>query len=404
MFSEHKITQLLEQNKSVIWGLFLLTLIFKFAIGSIFLILLFLLSSALSFQRKRVAYSSSFIPLAAYFLWGVASLIWTTDFPNTLNGIGITLPMLLITMSISQHQKFEVLELRSAFRVFSLGLLLYLLCCSLVACMAFFQDRHWSHFFYHDLVSIFDNNAIYVSLGVAICLLVRFNLPDKKRSDYFILAALGFFLLVLSSKNMIVTTLVLLTVSLFNDRRTVKSGVGVSIFLALALAVVFIFDNPIKARFVQEMHLNIPYVLNGQDFYDYKFSGMEVRLFQWRVLYEAMAQGQLGLLGLGLHNIDYLLDQYFNYYNLYKGYFQINFHNQYLQTFGEIGCIGLGLLLWFFVSVIRKAIRLTDSTLLMVTVLFLVAFLTESFLNRQKGVFLFVTVYSLLLHQKKVLK
>ncbi|WP_298222195.1 O-antigen ligase family protein [Flavobacterium sp.] len=339
--------------------------------------------------------------MVIYFLWGALSLCWTTDFSNTLKGISITSPLIIIPFLISQYPDFRADELKKTIKIFSLCLLAYLFLCSLNAGLLFLKDRHFSHFFYHDLVSVFDNNAIYISLAVATCILFSFNEPTKKKEDYLIMMLLGIFLLMLASKNLIATTFLLMVVSLFKNKTTLKTGAIIASVLIGVVLLIMFSENPIKARFLRELNLNFDYVLSGQDFYDYKFSGLEVRIFQWRLLGEMMANHQLGILGLGLHNVDYLLDQYFSYYNLYKGYFQINFHNQFLQTFGEIGFIGLVLLLSIFIVAIYNAVKSGNQYKILLVILFLASFFTESFLSRQKGVFLFATIYSLLLmHQK----
>ena len=211
---------------------------------------------------------------------------------------------------------------------------------------------------------------------------------------------LSVFLLLLSSKNIIITTLILIFVSIFTNKKHIrKATIVFSIIVALLLFLIFI-GNPIKARFLSELNFNAQYILTGQDFYDYNFSGFEIRLFQWRILVEMIINNQVGFLGLGLHNVNYLLDQYFSYYNLYKGYFYINFHNQFLQTLGELGIIGLLILLNVFRVFISKSFLNKNKIEIMFTLLFVIAFLTESYLSRQKGVFLFATLYGLFLKTK----
>ncbi|GEM53442.1 hypothetical protein EB1_32320 [Empedobacter brevis NBRC 14943 = ATCC 43319] len=105
---------------------------------------------------------------------------------------------------------------------------------------------------------------------------------------------------------------------------------------------------------------------------------------------------QLGFLGTGLGNIDYLTEQYFHYYNLYKGYFAMNFHNQYLQTFGELGVVGLFILLFIFVFSIYKSIKTNNIFLFTVAIILILAFFTESYLNRQKGLIVFTSIICLL--------
>jgi O-antigen ligase len=111
---------------------------------------------------------------------------------------------------------------------------------------------------------------------------------------------------------------------------------------------------------------------------------------------EMIVNNQVGLLGLGLNNVNYLIEQYFNYYNLYKGYFHLNFHNQYFQTIGELGFIGLLLLLVIYFISFYYALIKNNIFQIVIIILFFAAFFTESFLSRQKGVFLFVTIFSIM--------
>jgi len=401
MHQGEKIINFAEKNKPVIWGLFLSTIIFRHAIGNIFLAILFAIFFIQVIQNRRINLNKNLIPIVIYFLWGMTSLIWTTDFHNTIKGIGITLPLILTPIFISQYSYFGIDDLRKTIKVFGVGLVLYFVICTLNAGILFMQDHSGSHFFYHNLVSIFDNNAIYISLAVATCILFIFNIPTKKGNDYLLLFFLGVFLLVLASKNLIITTFLLMGLSLFENKIKIKTGAIISTILMLTVLVIVFSENPIKERFQEELIWNPHHVLTGQDFYGYRFNGMEVRLFQWRLMGEMISNHQVGVLGLGLHNVDYLLNQYFSYYNLYKGYFQINFHNQFLQTIGEIGFVGLGLLLSIFARAIYVTIKCGNRYKTFFVLLFLSSFFTESFLSRQKGVILFATLVSLILSFQK---
>lgn len=396
MFQAQQITAFANKNKSVIWGLFLATTIFRFALGNLFLVLMSVLFLAQLYHQKKLQIAFYFLPLVAYFVFGAISILWTTNYQHTIKGISIALPLLLIPFFSAQYTDFKPEEFKKTIRIFSLCLLAYLLVCFLIAGYKCIQDGQMVHFFYHDLVSIFDNNAIYVSLAVAVCILFIFSWSDKTKTDYYQLFFLILFLFLLSSKNIIITTFFLILGSLLVRAKVLKKSIVVSVFTLAVLGLIVFTNNPIKTRFLDESHFNLHKVLTSQDFYDYSFSGLEVRIFQWRLMGEMIAHGQIGFWGLGLHNVDYLTEQYFSYYNAYKGYFQINFHNQYLQTFGEIGFIGLLLLLSIFLYVIYTAKAQRTSYKICLALLFFSAFLTESFLNRQKGVFLFAMVYCLL--------
>jgi O-antigen ligase len=396
MYKEQKAVTFIETNKPIIWGLFLSTIIFKFAIANIFLAFLLIFFFIQIIHSKKINFQRSFFPLILYFFWGALSLIWTTDILNTLNGIEATIPFLIFPLLISQYSDFETNDLSKTIRVFSICLLLYFIISLVNASALFLKDHRFNHFFYHGLTSVFNNNAIYISLAVAICILINFNLPKKTIKDYIILMLLGVFLLLLSSKNIIITTFLLIVFSLFLNKKNIKYTLITFFIFLLLFTFIVLIDNPIKVRFLKELNINLNYVLYGQDFYNYRFSGFEVRFFQWRMMFEMIINNQIGFLGLGLNNVNYLLNQYFSYYNLYKGYFYLNFHNQYLQTLGELGFAGLMLLVTTFIISIYNAIKNNNVYKIIIFTLFLSAFFTESFLCRQKGVFLFTTIFCLM--------
>ena len=401
MYKGEKIIDFAERNKPVIWGLFLSTIIFRHAIANIFILILLAIFFIQVIQNRRINWNKNLLPIVIYFFWGVTSLIWTTNFQNTIKGIGMTSPLILTPVFISQYSCFGIDDLRKTIKIFSVALVLYFVVCTLNAGLFFMKDHDVSHFFYHNLVSLFDNNAIYISLAVATCILFILNIPTKKGNDYLLLFLLGAFLLVLASKNLIITTFLLTGLILVKNKIKLKTGALISALFMLTILGIIFSENPIKERFQEELNLNTHHVLTAQDFYDYKFNGVEVRLFQWRLMGEMISNRQVGILGLGLHNVDYLLDQYFCYYNLYKGYFQINFHNQFLQTTGEIGFIGLGLLFIIFARAIYGGIKSGSKYETLFVLLFLSSFFTESFLSRQKGVILFATLFCLLLSFQK---
>lgn len=226
--------------------------------------------------------------------------------------------------------------------------------------------------------------------------------------DKIIIFALLIFLLVLSSKNLIISTFLLLGVSLFffkNNRKKLGKSAIISTSLLLLITTSFIIiDNPVKQRFLNESNLRIDEIWNGQDFAHFEFNGSNLRIFQWRIAQEMIENKQIGFLGLGLNNIDYLTDQYFHYYNIYQGYNPLNFHNQYLQTLGELGFLGLTIFLFIMLFSFLKAMKHKNKFLFIITALFLLSFLTESYLCRQKGIMIFSVMFCILLSSRNELK
>lgn len=394
----------IEKHKGIIYGLGLSSLIFNFVIGNIFLILLALVALFIIYGKKRFLFNNNFFPIIILFLWGSLSILWSTQPERTFSGIILTLPFLIIPILTSQFNSFDNNNLIKVFRIFGLSLVLYFLVGITKALIIFISEKKYNFFYYHDLVSIFNNNAIYISLFVSTCLLFLINIKNKQKTDYFLITLLSFNLILLSSKNIIFTTFFLLLIqSLMKIKKRNKLGIAFVIFLSL-LSLFLIIDIPIKQRFITDMQMNLDKIWNGKDFYDYPITGLEVRIFQWRVFVEMVQNNQIDFLGLGLHNINYLIQQYFNYYNLYKGYFFINFHNQYLQTLGETGIIGLFILLYIFIKKIHLYFKEQKTAQFFIFILIAVSFITESFLVRQKGIVFFVLIFCLFTSYKKEVK
>lgn len=400
MFRGEKIVEKADENKPLIWGLFLSSQILGHAIGSIFLIVFAALFFTTIAVRKKIVFKKPLLPLLILFLWGAISVLWTTNTSETLSGIGIAIGLLAVPMTISQQSDFTLKDLRKTIDVLSIFLVIYFFVCLCNSAFLFFEDGQTHHFFYHDLVTLFKNSAIYISLFTGTCIIFKVNSPEKTFFDRLIISVLIVFLLLLASKNLIISTFLLLAFSFifFKKQKSTFSKSVVATFgiVLLALISFFVFDNPVKQRFLDETDVKIEEVWSRQDFSDFEFNGTTLRVFQWRAVSEMVENGQIGFLGMGLSNVNYLTEQYFNYYNVYQGYTPVNFHNQYLQTFGELGFVGLGILIFLFCFSLYKASKGKNKFLFLITLLFILCFLTESYLNRQKGIMFFSAVYSLL--------
>jgi len=398
----------IDTHKSIILGLFLGSQILGHAIGNIALSLLLSLFFFTVIVKKKITIDKLLLPVLLYFLWGLVSVFWTTSVPDTSSGVGKTIGLLVIPLILSQLSKITDKDIKKIFDIFSYCLLIYFLIALVRACLLYSHEYDTSHFFYHNLVSLFKNNAIYISLFVGICLLVKVNLSDKNNLNKITILLLSVFLVLLASKNLIISTAILLIFSkilMALKNGSLSKNIVVSFLIVASFAFILVFfENPIKQRFLEEASLNIDNVLIQDDFSDFVFNGSNLRIFQWRIVHEMIENDQLGFLGLGLNNVNYLTEQYFNYYNVYQGYMPVNFHNQYLQTFGELGVIGCILLFSTFLFLLRKSFTDKNVIILVVCLLIAFSFFTESYLSRQKGILLFATCYSLLIRYCNGLK
>src|SRR5690554_3811513 len=200
----------IDTHKPVILGLFLGSQILGHAIGNIALSLLLSLFFFTVIIKKKIIIDKLLLPVLFYFLWGLVSVFWTTSVPDTLSGVGKTMGLLVIPLFLSQQSKITDKDIKKIFDIFSYCLLIYFLIALVRACLMYFHEYDTSHFFYHNLVSLFKNNAIYISLFVGICLLVKINISDKNNLNRITILLLSVFLVLLASKNLIISTGILL--------------------------------------------------------------------------------------------------------------------------------------------------------------------------------------------------
>jgi len=88
-------------------------------------------------------------------------------------------------------------------------------------------------------------------------------------------------------------------------------------------------------------------------------------------------------------------------YNVYEGdhsnngYQKMNFHNQYVQVFAELGVFGFLILVLMLGLNLKNALKSKNFVHFVFAFLMISLFLTESFLWRQRGVVFFTMLYCL---------
>ncbi len=388
---------------SVFLGLLLASLIAGYAISNILLFFYIIIGILFSIKNIKFYFEKSFIFVILYMVWGICSLIWTSNLSATLHTITKQIPLILIPLFSAQYPKLERDDVIKILRIFSVCLILYFFCSLGYSIYRYNITHNFEVFFYHQLVSLFDNNAIYISVFSSFCLLGNINLVRKKtKLDILIILILSIFIILLSSKNIIaITILFQFLIITYSYKKEHNRKIIIYLALFSLISVFFIsLDNPIKKRFLVEFSFNLQDVLTKDNFYTYVWTGFTLRLFQLKIGWEMLQNNDIGLLGLGLGNAQSLLTSYYEYYNLYEGFYSFNFHNQYLQTLIELGYIGLILLLLIIFYGLYFSFK--RKNLLMVIFFFLMIslFLTESFFSRQKGILFFIFVYCIFFNLK----
>jgi len=223
-------------------------------------------------------------------------------------------------------------------------------------------------------------HGTYICLWIAIAILFLVDLTADfklfsvyKKTLFFILFALLFAgLIIYNSRNIIVGLIIIFAVRFVLLKKQKKSISKKVVFLALFIVAGVIL---LSRRYVDDIHFL---------FYDsFKNS---TRYASWscsaKLIYES------NFLGMDFNLIQEKLDQCyqpFNNFELTK--FRINSHNQYLDYLLKGGILLLLTFVWTLFIKIKYSIKNHHYLYLSITILFIIAFLTENILVRQYGVY-----------------
>ena len=433
-FSKNVIQNLTKENKSnssfIPILLVLFTIPLSFAINNIALGL-FLLVAFITFKKENFKLQKQLLlPILLYVLM-VISYFWSIDSKETLSALSKEVPLFMIPLGFlifktnTSEQKRKIIEYYSYAIV---AFVLYYLARAIIRYFIFGDARM---FFYHG-----ENdkdyglvpkmlNAIHMSVFVAVAFFYFFTKEIKSKTDSIFTFLLFGFILLLSSKNIILVVLLLSLINIFFFSKTAhKLRLRNLIVFGLLLVIIFSIGR-IKDRFKVEFQNNtdkslstnvIEGIPSGVHYVSIKeawlnpiftpndyFNGTAFRVYQFRIFIELIKEKNTFFKGFGLNASYSKIKEKAIQYNLYmgtendldSGYQSKNFHNQYVQNFAELGVFGFILLLIILIVNIKNAIKSKDFVHFSFAILMISLFLTESFLWRQRGVVFFTMMYCL---------
>ena len=356
------------------------------------------------------------IPIVLFLLMAI-SILWSRDISGTFKAISKGLPLLLFPLCFFVLTPFTREQKQKIFLYFSYGMIAYTLFYLIKAFIRFTLTQNKEVFFYHELVTN-DVNAIHVSLYIALA--IFFLLTKSKKT---ILEIIGIFLMtimlmLLSSKNIIFLFFILIIGGSFLKYKTSPKATILKLGSVLILLLVIAFNGKIKNRFLSEYMSNktentLNYEIGSDTEKVYNismrqawtqdqfkpndfFGGTAFRVYQIRIFNEMLREDPIFFTGYGLNATDKKISEKRIQHNLYKGYEDKNFHNEYIQIFAELGVFGFIILLIMILVNLINAIKSKDFLHISFAVLMISLFLTESFLSRQRGIVFFTMFYCLL--------
>ena len=393
-----------------------------YAFNSLSLALLIIIT-LINFKKADFGFKNYLIfPIVLYLLM-LLSLTWSIDTDRTIAAISKELPLLLFPICFLLFRTFSDDEKQKIIKGFSYGMVAFAVYYLINASIRFLSSQDTSVFFYHELVTK-DVNAIHVSVYMSVSFFYFLVKPIKTNWDKLALAILFLMVFLLSSKNIVVVFIGLLGYYYLFFSKTAKKLRLRNLILAIVILLSFPFIGKVKERFKQEYetimtdssvndvinkgsetvyNVSIKQAWNNDTFKPNDFfPGTAFRVYQFRIFTEFLQEEAIFWKGFGLDASYPKIEEKGVQYHLFlgnqyqEGYQKMNFHNQYLQVFAELGIFGFLLLLIMLALSIRNAIQSKNYFHIAFSVLMISLFITESFLWRQRGVTFFIVMYCVL--------
>lgn len=423
---------LLKENKNhssfIPLLLVLFTIPLSFAVNNIALAI-FLLVAIFTFKKENFSVNLPVIlPILLYIIM-IFSLAWSIDKASTASALSKEIPLLLIPLAFLFIQDFSSVQKQKIIAYYSYAVTFLVFYFLTRAIIRYFILNDIRVFFYHGDDFIDYGlvpkllNAIHVSIFVAVAFFHFLTIQTKTKIDTFLSLILFGFLLLLSSKNIVLAVVLLVLIyTFFFAKSAHKLRLRNLILFGLLLVVLFSVGR-IKQRFEVEFQTNtdkslsanvVEGIPNGVHYVsineawtspkftpnDY-FNGTAFRVYQFRIFIELVKENAIFFTGFGLNASYPKIKEKADFYNLYEGekgkegYQNKNFHNQYVQVFAELGFFGFTLLAIILIFNLRNAYKSKDFVHFAFAFLMISLFLTESFLWRQRGVVFFTVLYCL---------
>jgi len=421
----NKVNQYINQgiNFSILFIAVTFPLPYKISnLGIVALIILWVFQKIATRSWPKVKVESKqelviFFSFIGFFAWQIISLLYTDDLTNGLKNLEGKLSLLVFPLVLFDL-KLDIKQL-----LFWLKSYVY----SMALCTVFLLFQSIAHYFsegslltYHDFTNSLDFHAvfysyyIFLSVLISIFLFQRNELTKLEKKVFIVGLVLSFVGLIISaSKNVLVVTSLFLVLGFIF--RAFKQRIGlkeVLIVLLIGASAVFgIAKVPaVKNRIAELTQLNgmenLEKIKKGQLIVAEdipKFNGTSMRITFWYVVVKKMMQEEVMLLGYSPGDRRAVVNKEFYKNGLNPWYENYNIHNQFIQVLAELGIVGLALYLLMHLSLFIAAIK--NKNYLLVTFLlgFMIFQMTESIIERNKGIVFFLFFLVLLVQIKPLL-
>lgn len=355
-------------------------------------------------ERKKINTTGKkkLLLFISLYLIQVVGLLYTENFYGAKQQLEVKFTILLFPLIFSLYTISPELKKRS--------LLTFLLSCNVICLVGlyfhfnyFLEGGYPLHKFFtninylvHTAVPKLRIHPVYLSLYLFLSFIIAYSQLISVRKGLkvaliFNMLFIAFFILILSSRIIIITIALFLFFILFDLLR--KSSVYVAICLLAAVFILLssiLFVLPITKNKLQDIYTEVFMPQNGQE----EINGVSNRIQKWKA--SGLVIKENFFLGVGTGDADDHLLQAYKQIDFEEGIKRnYNAHNEYLQGFIRHGIIGLIILLSLYFYSILLALKRRDKIYLFFMVGIVALSFTESFLSLQKGVIFFAFFNSL---------
>ena len=378
--------------------------------------ILFALVVILFKKNKRVSSIVFLVPIF-FFILMAFSLLWTLDIEKSISGLQKSLSFIVIPLVFFLLPKNNKERLNNIFRIYSFAIILYCFFYLMMALLNYFKTNDINSFFYNSLVPE-DPGAIYMSVFASFALFYFVQLNNRKTLEKIALSVIILFLFLLSSKSIITVDFIIIVcyyaffAKISSSTKTLTI-ISVSLFLFFSI----FFVKEVKQRFMIEYetafvdntlqnslenlkckrhNVSLKEAWSNKIFHENDFlPGTALRVYQARIFKEMLAENNIFLTGFGIEASQDHIREKAKKYKLFYDYGEYNFHNQYIQTFAELGIGGVLILVLMLFLNIKNAFTKKDFLHIAFAITMIMLFLSESFFCRQRGIVFFILLFCL---------
>lgn len=250
-------------------------------------------------------------------------------------------------------------------------------------------QRGWSYFSY-GFLSVFNHPSyfsIYLVFSLSILLVFKqqFTLLLKGKSNFLFYATVGLLILtliLLQSKANIIALFSILIYFVILKWKKLNAILKVLIIISIVSTIAIM---ALKTRFVKVVELFEKSQLTELAQNKNTYEGTALRVFIWRASWEVIQDNFW--FGVGLGDTKQVLQKKYKEKGLkYAEKWELNTHNQFLESFLEGGVIGLVLLLMLLIAPLIEAIKSKNILFIAFMMIVTINLLFESFFYRQSGI------------------